>query len=350
MAFPSAAGYGNLPNGVFSPTIYSKKVQKAFRKKSVIEAVTNSDYFGEIKNFGDSVRIIKEPEITVLPLQRGTQITPQDIEDSDFSLTVDRANYFSFQMDDIEEKQSHVNWMDMASDRAAYRMKDVYDADILGYMSGFEKATPAATTWAARTTAVGTKAWTAADSDELLAANKLARSTFVSGGSASDSLVVGTKGTFDVTPLELINRINRLMDLQNVPKEGRYIVLDPVFVEVLMDENSKFINNDYNPGADQLTNGKLIGNKIRGFDVYESNNLPYLGTGPGTLDSNGSSANYGVIVAGHQQAVATAQQLEKVEEFRSPFGFADVVRGMHLYGRKILRPEGLVRAIYNINQ
>ena len=65
MAFKTAAGYGNLPNGNFSPVIYSQKVQQAFRKTSVVESVTNSDYFGEIANFGDTVRIIKEPEITV---------------------------------------------------------------------------------------------------------------------------------------------------------------------------------------------------------------------------------------------------------------------------------------------
>ena len=84
MAFKTAAGYGNLPNGNFSPVIYSQKVQQAFRKTSVAESITNSDYFGEIANFGDTVRIIKEPEITV----RNTRVvhkTPQDLDDEDFS-------------------------------------------------------------------------------------------------------------------------------------------------------------------------------------------------------------------------------------------------------------------------
>lgn len=66
MAFQSAAGYSNLPNGVFSPTIYSKKVQKQFRKTAVAEAITNNEYFGEIKSFGDSVRVIKEPKLWAL--------------------------------------------------------------------------------------------------------------------------------------------------------------------------------------------------------------------------------------------------------------------------------------------
>ena len=78
MAFPSAAGYGNLPNGNFSPVIYSKQVQLAFRKASTVEDITNNDYFGEIANMGDSVKIIKEPEVSVQSYARGTQITAQE--------------------------------------------------------------------------------------------------------------------------------------------------------------------------------------------------------------------------------------------------------------------------------
>ena len=91
MAFPSAAGYGNLPNGNFSPVIYSKQVQLAFRKSSVAEDITNNDYFGEIANMGDSVKIIKEPEVSVQSYARGTQITAQDLNDEDFTLVVDQS-------------------------------------------------------------------------------------------------------------------------------------------------------------------------------------------------------------------------------------------------------------------
>ena len=139
------------------------------------------------------------------------------------------------------------------------------------------------------------------------------------------------------------------MNLNNVPKEGRWIVIDPVFAEILMDENSKLVNTFYNPGADQLTNGKLQERQIRGFTVYESNNLPFVGTGAGTADDNGSSTNYGILVAGHKSAVATAQQLNNVEKFRSQDFFGDVCHGMHLYGHKILRPEALIRVWYNVN-
>ena len=96
MAFKTATGYGNLPNGNFSPIIYSKQVQLAFRKTSVVEAITNNDYFGEIANMGDSVKIIKEPEITVKEYSRGANVQPQDLDDEDFTLLLTKQNYFAF--------------------------------------------------------------------------------------------------------------------------------------------------------------------------------------------------------------------------------------------------------------
>src|SRR6185369_15621874 len=135
--FPAAAGWNNLPNGDFVPAVFSKKVQKVFRKESVVEDITNSDYFGEIANMGDTVKILKEPEIVVRPLQRGTQIITQALNDEDFSLIVDQSNYFAFEMDDIEKQQAHVEWMDMASNRAAYRMRDRYDAEVLACLTGY---------------------------------------------------------------------------------------------------------------------------------------------------------------------------------------------------------------------
>lgn len=350
MAFDTAANYQNLPNGVFSPTVFSMKAQLAFRKKAVALSIFNSEYFGEIKNYGDTVRILKEPEIVVNPYYRGTKITPQTLEDVDFQLTIDQANYFSFALDDIEIQQAHHNWMNLATNRAAYKMADEMDENLLGYISGYQKDRVTGV-WTARTTYPGTKADTNAGSDELLSANKLNRLTFVSGGSASDSIVVGTSGTYDVTPLQLLARIGRRMDVNNVDKEGRWVVIDPVFKERLLDENSKYVNNDVN--ASQNAGGKAvngqIGDNIRGFKVYESNNLPVIGSGPDTADTNGSSANYGVIVAGHSSAAACAQQIDKTEKFRAPDTFADVVRGMNMYGRKILRPEAIVTAIYNSN-
>lgn len=351
MAFQSAANWHNLPNGVFSPTIFSKKVQKAFRKSSVVEGITNNDYFGEISAYGDSVRIIKEPEILIRQYARGTSLVRQDLVDEDFSLIIDKANYFMFGIDDIEEKQSHVDWMDMATDRAGYRLKDAFDLDVLAYMSGYTY-NPNTGLWAVNTTPNGTPSQSTAGTDEWLARNKLTRADFAVGGAATDSIAVGTTGTYDATPLQILNRMARKLNELNVDQEGRWVVIDPIFAEKLMDENSKLVDNDFG-GTGQhgegLTNGQLTTQKIRGFRVHVSNNLPRVGAGPGTIDNNGNATDYGIIVAGIDSAVATASQLQKSEKFRDPDSFGDLVRGMQLYGRKILRPEAIIRAWYNIN-
>ena len=138
--------------------------------------------------------------------------------------------------------------------------------------------------------------------------------------------------------------MGRLLDQQNVDSRGRWLVLDPVFIEMLKDEDSRVLNADF--GGSGLQNG-LILNNLHGFRIYISNNLPSVGTGPGTSGTAAQDDNYGVIVGGHDSAVATAEQINKVETYRDPDSFADIVRGMHLYGRKILRPEALVTARYN---
>ena len=109
MAFSNAAGYSNLSQGNFVPEIYSQKVLKFFRRSSVVEDITNTDYYGEIENFGDTVRVINEPTITVSSYNRGAVINTQNLDDNQFTLTVDTANAFAFKIDDIEERLSLIH-------------------------------------------------------------------------------------------------------------------------------------------------------------------------------------------------------------------------------------------------
>lgn len=354
MAFPSAAGHNNLPNGAFSPVIFSKKAQLAFRRSSVVNGVVNSDYFGELSNYGDSVQIIREPDIQIRAYTRGKMIQPQDLVDEDYTLIIDQANEYSFRIEDIEKAHSHINWMALATDRAGFKMRDQYDAEVLGYMAGYKQVNKNDRATVARALAdmPGTKAVSTAGDDELLASNKLNRGSFLtSGGDNSIPLAPRfpgqqTKPTDHVSPLTLLARMARQLDLQNVDKEGRWVVIDPVFEELLKDEDSRLINADTSEkGA--LRNGK-IGRQIHGFDLYCSNSLPQVGTGPTTVGATAQNANFGVVVAGHKSAVAAAENLTKTENFRSHETFADVVRGLHVYGRKILRPESIVTAKWNV--
>jgi len=355
MAFQTASGYGNLPNGNFSPIIYSKQVQLAFRKSTVVGDITNSDYFGEISGQGDTVRIIKEPEISVSAYARGTQVTAQDLEDDDFQLVVDKANYYAFKMDDIEEAHSHVNFMQLATDRAAYRLADQYDQEVLGYLAGYKQSSLHSKADTVNDQVNGSKSITSAGSDELLTSMKLRKDSFghidTSGvGDHSIPVVNLTGGATSIgtaacTPMMVINRMARLLNQQQVDTQDRWLVVDPVFMELLGDENSKLMNADFG-GAGQLQNG-LVLNNLAGFRLYVSSNLPSVGTGPGTSGTANQNSNYGAIVAGHGSAIATAEQLSKTETYRDPDSIADIVRGMHLYGRKILRPEAIVTAKYN---
>lgn len=356
MAFQTAAGYNNLPNGNFSSVIYSKKVQLAFRKATVVGAITNSDYFGEIANQGDTVRIIKEPEISVAAYARGTQITPQDLDDEDFSLVIDKANYYAFKVDDIESAHSHVNFMDLATNRAAYRLADQHDQEVLGYLSGYKQSALHSAADTVNDIVNGTKAISTAGSDELLSGMKLQKSSFgniTTVGAGNHSIPVAarlpgatTLPTDYVSPAMLVSRMARLLDQQNVESTGRWLVVDPVMLEVLRDEDSRLLQAEWGQSG-ALRNGLVLSN-FHGFRVHVSNNLPKVGTGPGTTGTGNQLTNFGVIVAGHDSAVATAEQISKTETYRDPDSFADIVRGMHLYGRKILRPEAIVTAKYNL--
>jgi hypothetical protein len=243
----------------------------------------------------------------------------------------------------------------MASDRAGYRLRDQYDQEVLGYLSGFKQSALNTVADTANDTVSGTKAVSTAGSNELLSSMTLSKGSFgnittSSAGDHSIPLAVRMPGatavaTATATPLQVIARMARLLNVQQVDTAGRFLVVDPVFMELLSDEDSRLLNNDT---ADKggLVNGISIGN-LHGFDVYVSSNLPSVGTGSATSGSANQNTNFGVLVAGHSSAVATASQINKVESYRDPESFADIVRGMQMYGRKILRPEGIVTAKYN---
>ena len=305
-AFTRTAGYENLPKGNFSPTIYSKKAQLAFRKTSVIQAITNTEYFGEISAFGDTVRIIKEPNITVSAYTRGQNVTPQDLDDEELTLTVDKANKFSFKVDDIEVQQAHHNWEQMATDQGGYRLADAMDSEIITYM----------------TTQVTT-----------------ANTTGTNGDPAD---LVTAKAAGDFTPLQLMNKFQRLLDEANVPAEGRWFVADPYFYELLGDEDSQLLSADYTSKG-IVRNGRISDGIVRGFTLHKSNNMLTVGTGPTAT----SGSNYGWILAGHMSSTATAEQINNVEVIRDPHSFADIIRGLHVYGRKVLRTEAIVASRYH---
>src|SRR5210317_1538508 len=273
MAFNSATGYGNLSQGNFVPEIYSQKVLKFFRRSSVVEDITNTDYYGEIENFGDTVRVINEPTITVSSYSRGSVINTQNLDDNQFTLTVDTANAFAFKIDDI---------------------------DVLEAIQG---------------------------------ASSISTGTAVtpSGATAGDTVI------------DMIAEAGRILDDNEVPEEGRWMVAPPKLYEVLKTAGSKFLEVQVTGMAESpLLNGKVLPGPVHGFNLYKSTALNLTGTD--IITASGVSNQFKILF-GHISSVATASHIAKTEVVRDTDSFADIIRGLHVYGEKVLRPEAIVRTL-----
>ena len=304
-------------NSFFLPKIYSKKVLNFFRKASVVEAITNTDYAGEISAFGDSVRIIKEPVISVSDYTRGSDTTATKLTDQELTLVVDSAKAFKFIVDDIETNMSHVNFKEVATSSAAYALRDSYDAAVIASMfSGVSTSSP----------------------DHVLGADASAATQTMGqhqGGSNAIDLT-GSDGT-GTDPLDVMAFMAKLLDEQSVPEEGRWFVAPPSFYNELSQSGSKLLSVDFNAGQGSIRNGLVSSGKLRGFDMYKSNNVASTSTATGK------------ILAGHISSTATAQTIISTEVLRDPSSFGDIVRGLHVYGAKVLRPEALVSAFYTVD-
>jgi len=321
MAFGTAAGYGNLPSGNFAPQIFSQKVLKFFRRASVAEDITNTDYTGEIENFGDTVNIIKEPTITVSSYTRGSVVNTQDLADDQITLTVDQANAFAFKIDDIEERHSHVNFEALATSSGAFALKRKYDANVLQSL---------------------------ADGAGLAGADDAS----LSGGLTTTNTALGTASApinveTDDAGINLMLLMARILDDQSVPEENRWFVAPPIFYEKMFQAGNKMAEVQVTGDASSnLRNGLATPGTLAGFSCYKSTALnSTAGTDQVTLSGVATDASENVILAGHISAAATASHIAKTEVVRSTESFSDVVRGLHVFGRKVLRPEALVRGV-----
>ena len=301
-------------NSYFLPSVYSKKVLNFFRKSSVAEAITNTDYAGEISAYGDSVRIIKEPEITVYTYERGADVTQTKLTDQEVSLVVDTANAFKFIVDDIETAMSHVNFKEVASSSAAYALRDAFDEGVIATMfAGVSASSP----------------------NHILGsdnATDLAAGTFDGTGNLDIGFASG-----EHDPIDVLSHMARLLDEANVPEEGRWFLANPEFYEQLVQTSSKLMSVDFNAGQGSIRNGLVSTGKLRGFDMYKTNNI--------AAASNAA----GKCIAGHMSSTCTAQTIVNTEVIRDPDSFGDIVRGLHVYGAKVLRGDAMVSAFYGID-
>lgn len=306
-----ATGYQNLPSGNWAPAIYSQKVQKFFRRASVVEDITNTDYAGEIENFGDTVNIIKEPSITVNDYARGQTVNTETLADDQIQLTVDQGSYFAFKVDDIEERQSHVNFEALATSSGAYALKKNYDFNVLKAI--YEGAS----------TSVG---------------NTGTDGTPIDGDAAVDTLT------------DIMSAAKTVLDGNDVPEENRWFVAPPAFYQQLRKAGAKVVDQSVmaDGSASAMRNGMITDRPLFGFKMYTTNSIAVSSGSAANKTFGSAGSNEYAFLYGHQGAVATANHIAKTELIRDPDSFSDIVRGLHVFGRKVLRTEAVFSGVITI--
>ena len=306
-----ASGYQNLPSGNWAPAIYSQKVQKFFRRASVVEDITNTDYAGEIENFGDTVNIIKEPTITVNDYARGQTVNTQTLADDQIQLTVDQGSYFAFKVDDIEERQSHVNFEALATSSGAYALKKNYDFNVLKAI------------YAGASTSVG---------------NTGTDGTPIDGDAAVDTLT------------DIMSAAKTVLDGNDVPEENRWFVAPPAFYQQLRKAGAKVVDQSVmaDGSASAMRNGMITDRPLFGFKMYTTNSIAVSSGSAANKTFGSAGSNEYAFLYGHQGAVATANHIAKTELIRDPDSFSDIVRGLHVFGRKVLRTEAVFSGVITI--
>jgi len=272
----------------FIPEIWAARLLQNLLKSQVYtqESVINRDYEGDIANAGDTVRINAIGEVTVGTYTKNTNIgDPETLDDASTTLLIDQSKYFNFQVDDVDRAQQRPKVMDGAMLQAAYALRDTADQYVAGLYT------------------------------DIATANLI-------GTTASPKTDLGTAGQ----PYKYLVDLGVLLDEANVPTDGRWVIVPPWFHGLLL-QDTKFVSSGSSQAEDRLANG-MIG-EAAGFNIFKSNNVP-----------NTSATKYR-IMAGHPMAWSFAEQVNKIESYRPEKRFADAVKGLHLYGAKLVRPTAI---------
>ena len=270
----------------FIPEVFSKLLQAKFYKKSILPAISNTDYEGEISGQGEKVTIRTVPAVTINNYA-GT-ITTQELTTAKVEMLIDRSKYYSFKVDDVLAAQADINMLEGASSDASEGMRIAVETDVLA------ASVTGATTIGSQTT--------------ITAANILAQ----------------------------ILAMSTDLDELNIPEEGRFIVLNPAQISLLKQSELRqaYLTGD---GTSPLRNGKV--GMVDRFNVYQSNML--------YKPASGGDAGYTHVLAGHPKALSFASQFTNTETVRMESTFGDQVRGLKVFGSKVVTPDALVVGKWN---
>ena len=297
----------------FIPEVWSGKLQVKFYKSTVLGEITNNDWEGEIKGQGDKVHIRTIPTITIRSYTKGQNLTSEVPQSTPLELLIDKGKYFAVVLDDVDAVQADVKLMDMFTNDASQQMKISIDGDVLGSVYA-----------------------------DAATANKGA-----TAGAISGDINLGATGAprqcTSANVLDMILDMGQVLDEQNVPEDGRWVVI-PAWMASLVkrsDLKQAYLTGD---SVTPLRNGKI--GMIDRFTVYVSNNLAKV-TDLGSDSAAGGTgtaadASAWRILAGTRDAISFASQITNVESLRAQSTFGNIMRGLNVYGYKVTKPEALV--------
>lgn len=303
MAYPIVAGRPQQ-SGNFIPEIWSGKLIENFYDATVLAAISNTDYEGEIKAYGDTVNIRTTPEITVRPYVKGQTLTVENPDKPKLQLLIDKGEYFACVEDDVDRIQSDIKAMDVWTKDASERMKIAVDVrvltDILPDISAFNKGGTA--------------------------------------GAKSASYNLGTTGTpaalTKTTVVEWLVDFGSVLDEANAPESNRFIVIPAKMANLIKKSELKdaSLSGD---GTSMLRNGRL--GMIDRLTIYMSHNLQ--------VQSGGKYSVFG----GHKMGFTFASQMTNMETIRAESTFGNIVRGLQVYGYKVVKPEALAQGVVTLS-
>jgi hypothetical protein len=301
MAYPVAAGRPNY-SGNFIPEIWSGKLIENFYDATVLSAIANTDYEGEIRRMGDTVNIRTTPEITIKTYVKGQTLTVENPDKPKIQLVIDKGEYFACIEDDVDKVQADINLMDTWSKDASERMKIKIDQRVLG----------------------------------AIVADVASYNEGGSAGRISGNIDLGTTGSaIAITKDNVLNYLvdmGTVLDEANVPESNRFVVIPAKMAGFIKKSDLK----DASLAGDAqsvLRNGRL--GMIDRFTIYMSHNLPVAS---GKFD----------ILAGHKMGFTFASQMTEMETIRSESTFGNIIRGLQVYGYQTVKPEALAHGVVTL--
>jgi hypothetical protein len=316
MSFPVASTpfRGSTPtnaySGTFIPEVWSGKLVEKFYKATVLGAIANTDYEGEIQNFGDKVQIRSRPTITIRDYKADLDLAVDRPSEPKQTMNIDKGKYFNLALDDVMEIQQDIDQLSVWAEDAAEQMKITVDNDVLN--TGLVNNTDIA---AAN---VGNTAGAISGSVRL---GTDGAPTFI--GKTGQSAETGADVSNDMAVVDYIVNCGTVLDEQNIPETGRWMVI-PAWMAGLIKKSDLKDASLSGDGTSILRNGRL--GMIDRFTLYVSNIL---------VPPGGYSTAYPVLF-GTKAAFSFASQFTKLETLRSERSFSNLLRGLQVYGYKVV--------------